>query len=106
METATIYPHVPRNDWDGSLHILGAIAKKHNVDLISIGNGTASRETDKLAADLMKRHPELKLTRIVVSEAGASVVFGLRTGLARVAGPRRDSARRGVYCTAPAGSVG
>ena len=73
VETATIYPHVPRNDWDGSLHILGAIAKKHNVDLVSIGNGTASRETDKLAADLIKRHPELKLTRIVVSEAGASV---------------------------------
>ena len=73
VETATIYPHAPRNDWDGSLHILGAIAKKHNVDLVSIGNGTASRETDKLAADLMKRHPELKLTRIVVSEAGASV---------------------------------
>ena len=73
VETATIYPHVPRNDWDGSLHILGAIAKKHNVDLISIGNGTASRETDKLAADLMKQNPELKLTRIVVSEAGASV---------------------------------
>src|SRR5580700_10699768 len=73
IETATIYPHVPRNDWDGSLHILGAIAKKHNVDLISIGNGTASRETDKLAAELMKRHPDLKLTRIVVSEAGASV---------------------------------
>jgi protein Tex len=73
VETATIYPHAPRNDWDGSLHVLAAIAKKHNVDLISIGNGTASRETDKLAADLMKRHPELKLTRIVVSEAGASV---------------------------------
>ena len=73
VETATIYPHAPRNDWDGSLHVLGAIAKKHNVDLVSIGNGTASRETDKLAADLIKRHPELKLTRIVVSEAGASV---------------------------------
>jgi uncharacterized protein len=73
VETATIYPHAPRNDWDGSLHILAAIAKKHHVDLVSIGNGTASRETDKLAADLIKRHPELKLTRIVVSEAGASV---------------------------------
>ncbi|MGH8211079.1 MAG: Tex-like N-terminal domain-containing protein, partial [Steroidobacteraceae bacterium] len=73
IETATVFPHVPRNDWDGSLHVLAAIAKKHNVDLISIGNGTASRETDKLAADLLKRHPELKLTRIVVSEAGASV---------------------------------
>ncbi|MDB6089068.1 MAG: transcription accessory protein, partial [Gammaproteobacteria bacterium] len=73
LETATIYPHVPRNDWDGSLQVLGSIAKKHNVDLVSIGNGTASRETDKLAGELMKRHPELKLTRIVVSEAGASV---------------------------------
>ena len=73
LETATIYPHAPRNDWDGSLQVLAAIARKHNVDLISIGNGTASRETDKLAADLMKRNPELKLTRIVVSEAGASV---------------------------------
>jgi uncharacterized protein len=73
VETATIYPHAPRNDWDGSIHILAAIVKKHNVDLISIGNGTASRETDKLAADLVKRHPDLKLTRIVVSEAGASV---------------------------------
>ena len=73
IETAAIFPHAPRNDWEGSLQVLGAIAKKHNVDLISIGNGTASRETDKLAADLMKRHPELKLTRIVVSEAGASV---------------------------------
>jgi protein Tex len=73
VETATIYPHAPRNDWDGSLQVLAAIARKNNVDLISIGNGTASRETDKLAADLMKRNPELKLTRIVVSEAGASV---------------------------------
>jgi protein Tex len=73
VETATIYPHAPRNDWDGSLHVLATIAKKHNVDLISIGNGTASRETDKLAADLIKKSPELKLTRIVVSEAGASV---------------------------------
>jgi uncharacterized protein len=73
VETAAIFPHAPRNDWEGSLHVLAAIAKKHNVDLVSIGNGTASRETDKLAADLMKRHPDLKLTRIVVSEAGASV---------------------------------
>jgi uncharacterized protein len=73
LDTATVYPHVPRNDWDGSIHILAALAKKHNVDLVSIGNGTASRETDKLAADLIKRHPDLKLTKIVVSEAGASV---------------------------------
>ncbi len=73
MDYATIYPHQPRNDWDGSLHVLAQLAAKHNVSLISIGNGTASRETDKLAQDLIKLRPELKLTKIVVSEAGASV---------------------------------
>jgi uncharacterized protein len=73
VDTATIYPHQPRNDWHGSLHTLAQLAQKHNVSLISIGNGTASRETDKLAQDLIKQHPELKLTKIVVSEAGASV---------------------------------
>ena len=73
LETATVYPHVPRNDWNGTLRALGMLAKKHAVDLISIGNGTASRETDKLAGELMKLHPELKLTKVVVSEAGASV---------------------------------
>ena len=73
VDTATIYPHQPRNDWDGSLHVLGQLAAKHNVSLVSIGNGTASRETDKLAQDLIKQRPELKLTKIVVSEAGASV---------------------------------
>ncbi|AVR94442.1 Tex family protein [Pseudoduganella armeniaca] len=73
VDTATVYPHQPRNDWEGTLHTLGQLAAKHNVSLISIGNGTASRETDKLAQDLIKRRPELKLTKIVVSEAGASV---------------------------------
>ncbi len=73
VDTATIYPHQPRNDWDGSLHALAQLAQKHKVALISIGNGTASRETDKLAQDLIKQHPELKLTKVVVSEAGASV---------------------------------
>jgi protein Tex len=73
VDTNTIYPHQPRNDWEGSLHTLALLARKHNVALISIGNGTASRETDKLAQDLIKQHPELKLTKIVVSEAGASV---------------------------------
>jgi uncharacterized protein len=73
VDTATIYPHQPRNDWDGALHTLGLLAAKHNVSLVSIGNGTASRETDRLAQDLIKLHPELKLTKIVVSEAGASV---------------------------------
>jgi uncharacterized protein len=73
LETATVYPHVPRNDWNGTLGALAMLAKKHGVDLISIGNGTASRETDKLAGELMKQHPELNLTKVVVSEAGASV---------------------------------
>ncbi|WP_426166664.1 Tex family protein [Pseudoduganella sp. R-34] len=73
MDTATIYPHQPRNDWHGSLHTLSRLAAKHGVQLVSIGNGTASRETDKLAQDLIKQCPELKLTKIVVSEAGASV---------------------------------
>ncbi|SFC55674.1 Tex family protein [Collimonas sp. OK412] len=73
VDTTAIYPHQPRNDWDGSLHTLAQLAEKHKVSLISIGNGTASRETDKLAQDLIKLRPELKLTKIVVSEAGASV---------------------------------
>ena len=69
----TIYPHVPANKWDQSIHTLAALAKKHDVELIAIGNGTASRETDKLAADLISRHADLKLTKVMVSEAGASV---------------------------------
>jgi uncharacterized protein len=73
VDTAVIYPHQPKNDWEGSLHTLSKLAEKHQVSLISIGNGTASRETDKLAKDLIKLRPELKLTSIVVSEAGASV---------------------------------
>jgi len=73
LETTTIYPHEPRRDWEVSIAALRQLAQKHGADLIAIGNGTASRETDRLAGDLMKRYPELKLTRIVVSEAGASV---------------------------------
>ena len=73
VATSTIYPHVPQNKWDASLAILAKLAKEHHVDLIAIGNGTASRETDRLAADLIKLQPDLKLTKIVVSEAGASV---------------------------------
>ncbi len=73
LETTTVYPHAPRNDWDGTLAILAKLCAKHAVDLISIGNGTASRETDKLAADLIKAVPGLKLTKVMVSEAGASV---------------------------------
>ncbi|QHE92855.1 S1 RNA-binding domain-containing protein [Pandoraea fibrosis] len=73
LGTDTIYPHEPRRDWDGSLSRLSKIAAATGAELVSIGNGTASRETDKLALELIKRHPELKLQKIVVSEAGASV---------------------------------
>ncbi|WP_020144620.1 Tex family protein [Terracoccus sp. 273MFTsu3.1] len=73
VATEVIYPHVPQHQWDRSLATLARLAKEHSVDLIAIGNGTASRETDRLAADLIKAHPELKLTSAVVSEAGASV---------------------------------
>ncbi len=73
VDTATIYPHQPRNDWDGSLNLLAQLARKHQVALVAIGNGTASRETDKLAQDLIKQNADLKLNKIVVSEAGASV---------------------------------
>ncbi|HEY6096250.1 MAG TPA: Tex family protein [Gallionellaceae bacterium] len=73
VDTAVVYPHQPQNDWNGALRTLSALAEKHKVSLISIGNGTASRETDKLAKDLIKLRPELNLTSIVVSEAGASV---------------------------------
>jgi protein Tex len=71
--TATIYPHEPHRQWDKSLDTLANLAQRHHAELIAIGNGTASRETDRLAADLIRRHPELKLTKVVVSEAGASV---------------------------------
>ncbi|MEJ1095271.1 MULTISPECIES: Tex family protein [unclassified Pseudoxanthomonas] len=73
VATDTIYPHEPRKQWDQSLHTLRALCAKHQVELIAIGNGTASRETDKLAGDLIKLAPDLKLQKIVVSEAGASV---------------------------------
>src|SRR5271166_5645232 len=71
--TTAIYPHEPKRQWTESLAILGRLCKEHKVELIAIGNGTASRETDKLAAELVALAPELKLTKIVVSEAGASV---------------------------------
>jgi uncharacterized protein len=82
VETATVFPHEPRKDWEGSLHTLGKLCAKHGVNLIAIGNGTASRETDKLAADLIKLlakmtaqagAPDVNVDKVVVSEAGASV---------------------------------
>ncbi|VTU28805.1 Tex family protein [Variovorax sp. PBL-E5] len=82
VETATVFPHEPRKDWEGSLHTLGKLCARHGVNLIAIGNGTASRETDKLAADLIKLlakmtqqagAPAVNVEKVVVSEAGASV---------------------------------
>ena len=76
VETATVFPHEPRKDWEGSLHTLGALCMRHGVNLIAIGNGTASRETDKLAADLIKLMAKGNgpaIDKVVVSEAGASV---------------------------------
>ncbi|HSV69972.1 MAG TPA: Tex family protein [Methylibium sp.] len=77
LDTSTVYPHEPRKDWEGSIHTLGRLCATHGVNLIAIGNGTASRETDKLAADLIKRVQQLApgthIEKIVVSEAGASV---------------------------------
>ncbi|RZI58336.1 MAG: RNA-binding transcriptional accessory protein [Rubrivivax sp.] len=77
LDTSTVYPHEPKRDWEGSIHTLGRLCATHGVNLIAIGNGTASRETDKLAADLIKRiqamAPETVIDKVVVSEAGASV---------------------------------
>ncbi|MCK9214787.1 MAG: helix-hairpin-helix domain-containing protein, partial [Rhodoferax sp.] len=76
VDTTTVYPHEPRKDWDGALHTLAKLCDKHGVNLIAIGNGTASRETDKLAADLIKlmaKSSERAMEKVVVSEAGASV---------------------------------
>ncbi|MGA5214890.1 Tex family protein [Streptomyces cinereoruber] len=73
VATDTVYPHVPANKWDQSLATLARLAKEHAVELVAIGNGTASRETDKLATELIAKHPELNLTKVMVSEAGASV---------------------------------
>lgn len=73
LEAAAVYPHEPKNDWEGALRTLGALCGRHAVQLIAIGNGTASRETDRLAGDLIARQPALGLAKVMVSEAGASV---------------------------------
>ena len=73
VATTTIYPHEPRRDWTGALATLAALCKSHKVDIVSVGNGTGGRETEKLVAELMAKMPELKLTKAMVSEAGASV---------------------------------
>ncbi|MFT4171986.1 MAG: Tex family protein [Rhodocyclaceae bacterium] len=98
LETSTVFPHEPRRDWTGSLATLAALATRHKAELIAIGNGTASRETDKLAADLMRDHPHLGLTRIVVSEAGASVYSA--SELAAKEFPQLDVSLRGAVSIA------
>ncbi len=102
LETATIYPHQPRNDWQGSLATLARMIVQHNVELISIGNGTASRETDKLAAEVIKliasKMPERKVNKIMVSEAGASVYSA--SAFAAAEFPELDVSLRGAVSIA------
>ncbi len=98
LDATAVYPHEPRKDWDGSLKVLGQLCARHGVQLISIGNGTASRETDKLAGDLIARHPDLRLTKVVVSEAGASVYSA--SELAAQEFPNLDVSRRGAVSIA------
>ena len=98
VDTETIYPHAPKNQWDASIVAIARLSAKHGVRLIAIGNGTASRETDKLAADVMKRHPELKLQKIMVSEAGASVYSA--SELAATEMPELDVTLRGAVSIA------
>jgi uncharacterized protein len=98
LETATIYPHEPRRDWNGALVTLAQLAKRHSVELVSVGNGTASRETDKLVAELSAKMPELKLTRVMVSEAGASVYSA--SELAAKEFPALDVSLRGAVSIA------
>lgn len=98
VATDVIYPHVPANRWDESIAKLAALSKKHDVELIAIGNGTASRETDKLAGDLLKKHADLKLTKVVVSEAGASVYSASAFASAEL--PGMDVSLRGAVSIA------
>lgn len=98
LETCVIYPHEPRRDWQGSIVKLADLARRHHAGLISIGNGTASRETDKLAGDLIAQHPELHLTKVVVSEAGASVYSASAAAAAEL--PDLDVSYRGAVSIA------
>jgi uncharacterized protein len=73
LDTATIYPHEPKNQWDEAMAVVAALCRRHGVELVAVGNGTASRETDRLVIETQKKYPELKITKAMVSEAGASV---------------------------------
>jgi protein Tex len=98
LDTATVYPHEPRNDWEGAIRTLGQLCARHGVQLVAIGNGTASRETDKLAGDVIARVPELRLTKVMVSEAGASVYSA--SELAAQEFPNLDVSLRGAVSIA------
>ena len=98
LATTVIYPHEPRRDWEGSIRTLADLARRFGSKLISIGNGPASRETAKLAADLIERHPELDLTKVVVSEAGASVYSASASAAAEL--PDLDVSYRGAVSIA------
>ena len=80
METATVFPHQPRNEWDQAIDALADLARRNNVELVSIGNGTGSRETDRLVSELLKRHADLRVHKVIVSEAGASVYSASKLG--------------------------
>jgi uncharacterized protein len=98
LATTTIYPHPPRQQWDESISNLAKLIQQHQVQLVSIGNGTASRETDALVADVLKRHSELKFSKITVSEAGASVYSA--SELAAKEFPELDVSLRGAVSIA------
>jgi uncharacterized protein len=98
LATDTVYPHQPRNQWDESISKLARLIAQHQVTLVSIGNGTASRETDQLVADLMKRHSELAISKVMVSEAGASVYSA--SELAAKEFPELDVSLRGAVSIA------
>jgi uncharacterized protein len=98
LDTATIYPHEPRNDWEGSRRTLARLGRAHGVQLIAIGNGTASRETDRLVRDLIEHEPDLKMIAVMVSEAGASVYSA--SALAAAEFPQLDVSLRGAVSIA------
>jgi len=98
LDSMAIFPHQPRNQWDESIALLAKMAAKHNVNLLAIGNGTASRETDKLCGELIKKHPDLGLQKIMVSEAGASVYSASEIAAAEF--PELDVTIRGAISIA------
>jgi uncharacterized protein len=98
LETATVFPHEPRRDWEGSIAALAVLAARHQVALIAVGNGTASRETERLVADLLRQHPGLSAQKVMVSEAGASVYSA--SALAAKEFPQVDVSLRGAISIA------